>query len=415
MFYQKNAIKIDRKYFYIVFMFNISSKCLINMTRLKGQRHMKIYSHKIKRELLRVRDQLEAAVRYPFEPLAQRWHDHHFAARTRKTSGVQIAGAKIAIYLIYQPHALSESTISTCAHLTEAGYAVLLVSNAPLRPNDRARLVGETWRIVERPNFGYDFGGYRDGLRIVREAGLSPDALVMLNDSIWWPVYQSDTTLEQMETIGADIVGMIYHRPRKRRDDAHRRFLHSYFYWFSKKALRSSAFHKFWGTYRVSSFKYNAIRRGELGITQALVAGGLTADALFSQETLIMALHMRDDDYLINVLAHATFKTPKLQHRAEQLMANSDRNTSWRSSVFILFDDMFEQSEFQVALMLPCFDMLNLNYLKKSPSEPPTSQYYRMRNEFLACVDSMLLKKPHSEVLNEIRHRQETGASAVGR
>lgn len=369
----------------------------------------------MKREVLRVRDQLEAAVRYPFEPLAQRWHDHHFAARTRITSGAQIVGAKMAIYLIYQPQGLSASTVSTCAHLTEAGYAVLLVSNAPLRPDDRARLVGETWRIVERPNFGYDFGGYRDGLRIIREAGLSPDALVMLNDSIWWPVYQSDTTLEQMETIGADVVGMIYHRPRKRRDVAHCHFLHSYFYWFSEKALISAAFHKFWSTYRVSSFKYNAIKRGELGITQALVAGGLTADALFSQEALIKALHLRDDDYLTNVLTHATSKTPELQHRAEQLMAHSDRNTSWRSSVFVLFNDMFEQSEFQIALMLPCFDLLGLNYLKKSPSELPTSQYYRMRNKFLTCVDSMLLQKPRSEMLTEIRLRQKSGASAVGR
>jgi hypothetical protein len=376
---------------------------------------MKMSSQKLKREALRIRNQIEAAMRYPFESWMKRRHDLGFAASIRKTDGVQAVAVKIAIYVIYQPKGLSASTIATCAHLAKAGYAVLLVSNAPLSPEDRARLVPETWLIVERPNFGYDFGGYRDGLRVVREAGFSPDALVMLNDSIWWPVFPGDTTLNQMEAMGTDVAGFIYHRPRKRRNNVNNRFLHSYFYWFGKTALRAQAFHDYWDHYRVSSFKYNAIRRGEQGITQALVAGGLSVDALFSQESLVEVLHRRNDDYLAVTLAHATFKTPELQARADRILVEPKRNMEWRSSVMALFENMFDQSEFQISLGLPCFDMLGMNFLKKSPSEPPTSQYYRMRNQFLSCVDSGLLLQPHDEMHAEIKERQKSGAAAVGR
>jgi len=376
---------------------------------------MKMSSQKLKREALRIRNQIEAVVRYPFEPWMKRRHDLRFAASIRRTDGVQTVGAKIAIYLIFQPKGLSASTIATCAHLASAGYSVLLVSNAPLSLEDRARLETATWLIVERPNFGYDFGGYRDGLRVVQEAGFSPDALVMLNDSIWWPVFPGDTTLKQMESMGTDMVGMIYHRPRKRRNDVNYRFLHSYFYWFGKTALGSQAFQDFWDRYRVSSFKYNAIRRGEQGITQVLVAGGLSVDALLSQEALVEDLHRRDDDYLAMALAHGTFKTPKLQARADRVLAEPTRNREWRSSIMSLFDDMFDQSEFQISLALPCFDMLGMNFLKKSPSEPQTSQYYRMRDQFLACIDSGLLSQPHAEMHAEIKERQKSGAAAVGR
>ncbi len=376
---------------------------------------MKMSTQKLKREAHRIRNQIEAAVRYPFEPWMKRRHDLKFGLSIRRTDGVKTAGTKIAIYVIFQPKGLAPSTIATCAHLARAGYAVLLVSNAPLSAEDRARLVPETWCIVERPNFGYDFGGYRDGLRLVKEAGLSPDALVMLNDSIWWPAFPGDTTLKQMETKGADVVGMIYHRPRKRGNDVNYRFLHSYFYWFGKIALRSQAFHDYWDRYRVSSFKYNAIRRGELGITQALVAGGLSVDALLSQEALVEALNRRDHDYLATVLAKATFKTPELQARADRILAEPTRNREWRSSIMAIFDDMFDQSEFQIALALPCFDMLGMNFLKKSPSEPETSQYYRMRDQFLSSVEDSLLPRPHPEMYAEIEKRQRSGAAAVGR
>jgi len=114
-------------------------------------------------------------------------------------------------------------------------------------------------------------------------------------------------------------------------------------------------------------------------------------------------------------LAHGTFKTPKLQARADRVLAEPTRNREWRSSIMSLFDDMFDQSEFQISLALPCFDMLGMNFLKKSPSEPQTSQYYRMRDQFLACIDSGLLSQPHAEMHAEIKERQKSGAAAVGR
>ena len=375
---------------------------------------MKMGRAKLAREGRRIRDQTLALLRLPTDAYAQYRHDRDFATLLHRTDGQRGLRDRIAIFLLYQPKGLRESTLLTCDHLAAEGYAVLAISNAPLSPADLARLAPRTWRILERPNFGYDFGGYRDGLRVLREEGIAPKVLVILNDSIWWPVMPDDRTLERMEATGADIVGMIHHRPRKRRDGRERRYLHSYFYRFGARALASPAFQAFWANYRLSSLKHNAIRRGELSLTQALVDAGLSAGALFSREDLMSALETEDDDYLAATLRFATFKTPDLKSRADALVDTAPHD-GWRGAVLTLLRDMFAESEFQIAAALPAFDLLGLNYLKKSPSEPATSQYFRMRDAFLGAVDQGLLPSPIPAVLLEIGERQAIGAAAVGR
>ncbi|OYX18138.1 MAG: hypothetical protein B7Z04_13025, partial [Rhodobacterales bacterium 32-66-9] len=185
---------------------------------------------KLRQEFNRFGEQIRALLSYPFEPLKKWKHDRDFPRSVRLTDGARSLGSKVAIYLIYQPRGILDSTVLTCTHLTKQGYSVMLVSNSKLAETDVERLIPQCWKIAERPNFGYDFGGYRDGIRLLREGRIAPKALVVLNDSIWWPIFTTDTILERMEAADVDVVGTImHHKPGRRNSGKSRRaFLESY-------------------------------------------------------------------------------------------------------------------------------------------------------------------------------------------
>lgn len=69
--------------------------------------------------------------------------------------------ARVAVYVIFPRTGFEETHFLAVRALARAGYAPFIVSNAPLSPTDRDRLLPEVWRYLECPNFGYDFGAYR--------------------------------------------------------------------------------------------------------------------------------------------------------------------------------------------------------------------------------------------------------------
>jgi hypothetical protein len=377
---------------------------------------------KLKRELKRPMDQLRSVVLYPIDLVTKWHHDRNFHSTINLTKGDQPAGQKFALLLIYQPKKLTRSTLLTCQHLVDNGYSVLVVSNTALPDDARAQLAPVTWQILERPNIGYDFGGYRDGLRVLREANVDMQALVVLNDSVWWPLCAGDTALERAETLGADVVGMIlrpYGRARKR-SSVRTPHLQSYFFWFGPKALASEGFKRFWVDYRLSSFKYNAIRYGELRLTHELVNAKLTVAPLFTFDDLMEKLQTQSSDYLLKILRQGTLSKSTFRHidvaqRARRLAAAEYRDDAWRDAVFDLFKTIDSRSEFHLTLRYPTVDLLGFNLLKRSSGEPAESMHHVARRDYLAAVENGELPAPMPDVLAEIQERERLGSVAVGR
>lgn len=372
---------------------------------------------KLKRELKRPLDQLRSLILLPLDAVTKWRHDRSFHSSIRLTDGQQQPRQKFAIFLIYQPKGLTATTLLTCQHLIDTGYAVLLVSNCPLSEAARDKLSPVTWQILERPNVGYDFGGYRDGVRILREAGVTMQALVVMNDSIWWPLCGNDQGLQQIESLGVDFAGMILRPPGKPRKRATNRTPHlqSYFFWFGPKVLRSTAFIGFWQNYSLSSFKYNAIRHGELRLTDTLMAEGFTVSPLFSFDALMKKLAAKPNEYLLKVLHYGTYKDARMAQVAAALARSETLDESWRASVLDLFCQMSLQSEFHLALRFPSVDLLGLNFLKRSAAEPKNSMHHVGRASYLEAVKAGDLPKPMPYVLAEIEERHRLGAVAVGR
>lgn len=89
----------------------------------------------------------------------------------------------------------------------EKGYAPFVVSNLPLPEVERGRLLPSVWRYIERSNFGYDFGGFRDAVLELASDLPRMERLFFLNDSTWSPLPGGQDWLDAVESLGVDFAG----------------------------------------------------------------------------------------------------------------------------------------------------------------------------------------------------------------
>ncbi len=344
---------------------------------------------KIRRELLRFGQQLRAIPEALWEPVAQRRHDAAFERGFAVNHGAVAAAEKIALVLIWQPKGIAESLLETCKHLVANGYAPFIVSNAKLLPDDRSKLFPYVWLMLERPNFGYDFGGYRDGLRQLDRMQLLPRRLVILNDSIWYPLQSEDDSLARMEASGADVVGTVL---RVRGEE---RFLESYFYSLPQSTLRHAAFKTFWQDLRLTSNKYKVIRRGERGFSAAMRAAGLQLVGLFDQKTFLTHVEKADDSTLRDILRYAATMNPIDKAEARQLSSGQAADFAVNARALIV--RMLRKGQFYSTFPIGAFRLMHYPVLKKS-REPASACW---RAAYLGAVADGQLPPPSDSILHE--------------
>lgn len=365
---------------------------------------------KVRRELARIGQRLRAIPEAVYEPLIQRRHDRAFASRTVVTEGIQTRAGKIALFLIYQPTGLSRSSLQTCQHLRSQGYAVLVVSNAPLAVPDRQALAGLVWKILERPNYGYDFGGYRDGIRLLGQLGITPEALLILNDSIWFPLGPDDSMIGRLQASGADLAGTILRvRPSSSRQSLAQdrashggdqiRFLESYLYYLPGSTFRHPAFATFWRDFRLTNNKYKVIRRGERDFSMVLAAAGLTVHAILSQEALLAAMAGVEAEVLVKTLRYGSYVDSSLQLECDALLAGFADDAIWRGEALAHMARAAGRGVFNSTFCYPTMRLLGAGFLKKSRERVNLL----WRHRYLAAVEASDLPAPTAELLAEIR------------
>lgn len=284
---------------------------------------------KVRRELWRVRDQfIRKVLPVTIEPVSQILYNLRAKTAVLRQTTPRTLGPRVAILVLFQPKGLLASTLFTLDHLVEQGWSVLVVSNAPLRATDNDALAKQASVILQRPNVGYDFGAYREGIRYLENAGHKPDRLILMNDSTWFPLRENDTTLARMEALNAAMAGHIFKEedPAKRARD----HVESHLLMFGPDALSHPAFTAFWKNYKMSNSHAGTVERGEKGLTQMAVAAGLSIDALMTKEKLLARFATLPDADLLDVIRHLVLHLEPSRAFCATLLADAEKGHPWR-------------------------------------------------------------------------------------
>jgi len=345
---------------------------------------------KLRRELIRMREDASARLGKLYEPLLKRRHDRWRSRQPMpQDQGVALTG-KVAIFLIYQPKGVAPSILATLRWLVANGYAPLVVANAPLCDQDRSRVGPLAWRIFERPNFGYDFGGYRDGVLLLADWGIAPERLLILNDSVWLPTRPDSDLIARLEAVHADVAGGIEHPATVRRyGKMHQGHLESYLLLVNSRAWACEVFKSFWRHYPSSNKKMNAIREGERRFTSQMRDAGLVARGLFSQQLFLEQMAKQDDAFLRCTLSYASYVEPALEAEGKRLLTKDREDPSWRAAALQHIRRSVERRRFNACFAYPCDTLLGMDFMKKSLGSTGgdgASLHSRLRRQLLRAV-----------------------------
>ena len=230
------------------------------------------------REFRRLRRQLTDAVGLVTAPVTRIWWDRVRHKRIEIADGPRPASRRVALLLIFQPNGIAESVFDTLNAIVEADYAPLVIVNGAITDADKVRLAMQAWRVMTRPNIGYDFGGYRDGIWYLRQQEIAVDALLVMNDTLWLPAGDNCFTLRQLESFEASYTALsnFVYRPGRKRNDAlsGRTYASSFGFWIDGEVWRSHAFQNYWRDYPLHTTKRKVVEHGEVGFSRAMTQAG---------------------------------------------------------------------------------------------------------------------------------------------
>lgn len=345
---------------------------------------------KLNRELERIKQQLRGLPEILTEPVLNRRHNAAFHAKFPVHEGEVALEQRVALYLIYQPNTVADSVVETCKHLIAKGYSPFIVSNSEMTDDALNALKPVAWRILERPNFGHDFGGYRDGIFSLKDWNVSPKYLCVLNDSVWFPLYETENLIDFCEEDEQSISGTIL------RDSGEKSFLESYFFVIPETVFNAPAFEQFWTDFLLTSNKYKVIKRGEKGFSRTMAKAGIALRPAFPESEFIHGLESADDDFLRKTLQYATFPDTHLQAYCAQLLERWDGTTRTEALDFIrkIMPKRMNYSAFPYAMTKIC----NYPLLKKSRNAVGD----HWRETMLLAWNAGDLPKPSAVVKREV-------------
>jgi hypothetical protein len=349
---------------------------------------------KIRREMKRLGDQLRMLPEAIWEPWAQKRHDAMVAKGLPTHEGNVQLSPKVALVLIYQPNTIAQSVIDTCAFLQSSGYSPLVVSNQPISDTDMMRLAPHVWRVLIRPNFGYDFGGYRDGILSLAAWGIKPSHLLVLNDSVWFPLQANTQTIAQLEGQNAALCGPILRTLR----GPH--FIESYLFLMSGDALETDAIQSFWRTFALSSNKYKVIRRGERGLSKAFLDAGLPVKSVYSGDQFLDTIRQEPTATLLKTLRYAAFPNQADEHQKTNLLQCFEDTDAWHARALDFIADILTRGHFYGHFPYASVKLLGFPILKKGRDR----NYALWREAYAAAVDDNALAPPQNTMWSEIKH-----------
>ena len=349
---------------------------------------------KFKREMRRLGMQVGQMPWLVYGPMLRRLYDLRKDRHIRLHQGDLPLRGDVAVVLVYQPAGIAESLFYTLGHLIEKGFAPLVVSNAPVGPEDLARLKSHTATVMERPNYGYDYGGYRDGILYALDRREEPGSILVMNDSIWFPLHPDCDLIDRMRQSADDLYGYVMNA----RQDSHRSHLQSYFFSFGKQLTATRDFRDYWKNLFVTSNKNLVIRRCEIPMTEYFRARGYSVGYRYLISDPIMAMRSLAPDELMRVVHYQMQVDTSNAGALRRLARGNPGDAAWRREILSLADNLKLGKYFLIA-----HPHLMLGKLKGQILKKDRQPMYRLqRSELLSCGFGEAMAEP---VLNEVmRH-----------
>lgn len=335
------------------------------------------------------------------QPARRAAYERDFDSLTRRDEGEIPFGLKPAIYLIYQPDGIAHSSLTTLDWLVEHGYAPVVVANSPVYQKDERDLLDRCALLVQRPNFGYDFGGYKDGIRLIVRRGITPERLIIMNDSVWMPMVP-DLMDRLEERRDVDILGLIedekINHDRDGGQPSGLRHIESYFYMISGKAWRSPAFKNFWTDYQMTDSKPDTIKFGEIDFSRKMQRAGLVSGALTSRALFLERLTEQDDQFIATSLKYASYGDSDLRRQGDKLRALAMETPGWRDKALDHMRRCVNRRRFNAAFCYANDQIFGMLFVKKNREKV----FSEMRLNYLRAIQDELLTRPPDTILAEI-------------
>lgn len=153
---------------------------------------------------------------------------------------------------------------------------LVLVSASVRRPP--AAAAGLVDAFVSRPNVGYDFGSWRDGLATLHVADY--DEILCVNDSVYGPLFDLGPALEHPRTAAADLWGMVLSEQGTRFRSGRCPHVQSWFFGMRRRLLEAPLYERFWNAVVPLPSKEEVVDRYELGLSAACRRAGLQVGAV---------------------------------------------------------------------------------------------------------------------------------------
>lgn len=293
-------------------------------------------------------------------------------------------GGNVAIFIHFDRHGrVPDHTATYLASLGAAGFSVVFVTNSgKLDPAAEALLKDLCAAVIVRRNIGYDFGAIAEALAVMGLPRAETNRLLIANDSVYGPLAPIRDVVSRMDFDKADVWGAT---------DSwqHRYHLQSYFVLVGRRALDHPAWRGFWRTVRQVSSKDWVISRYEVGLTQALLRGGLRCRALWRYQDLM--------DRAMDQLAEAE-TGPRTTNRREQ--ARLERLTRI-CDAYVQRAPVNPTAELWRELLAAGYPFIKAELLRTNPARVPDVAEWQMVVGQVSIVDTAIVER---DLQQKLRH-----------
>jgi len=155
---------------------------------------------------------------------------------------------------------------------------LVFVSNGGPRrpPAEVAALVDD---YLSRPNVGYDFCAWRDGLATLRRDAFAE--VICVNDSVYGPLADLGPVLSSPRIQDADLWGMVVSEQPVRPGSRPLRHVQTWFFAMRQSLLESDLFERFWAGVVPQATKREVIHHYEVGLSHAVEQAGMRVAGIY--------------------------------------------------------------------------------------------------------------------------------------